>query len=469
MEESPQAKSHQHLGLADTIAAIATPMGEGGLGVIRISGSQAFAIAASLFHSSNTDIHNVSSHTLHHGWVGERSHKLDEAILAVFRAPRSYTGEDVVEVSCHGSPIVLKAVVDLCLSKGARLAKPGEFTERRFLNGKMDLSQAEAVADLVSAKSKKAQKVALDQLQGRLSHQIKTVRDPLIRFLAHLEANLDFVEEDLPLLSQSDLKKGVEEGIHALQRLLATRREGLILKQGLRVGIVGKPNVGKSSLFNALLDTDRAIVTAIPGTTRDVLTEQANWNGFPVVLIDTAGLRPTKDPVEKKGTQRAKRILETADVLIFVLDGSKPLSKEDGRIYKDMKVKKRIVAINKTDKKTALSDTKVQTRFHSKPIQTSALKGTGLTSLKEAIFSLMSVPESETQDTCVVTNMRHFNHLERSQTFLQKAQEAFVQKKSEEEVALDIRQAIRELDHITGESVSDDMLDAIFRQFCIGK
>ena len=333
----------------NTIAAIATPMGEGGLGVIRLSGPNAIDLIETIFSARKPNLREAKSHTLHHGWVHDGKTKIDEVVVGLFRAPHSYTGEDVVEVSCHGSPPVLKRILRLLQSKGAQLAEPGEFTKRAYLNEKMDLSQAEAVAELISAKSEKTRAMATAQLTGALSTQIKRVRDILIPLLAQMEANLDFVEEDIPALSKENMNGRLKEAIRVLDQLLSTRLTGRAFRDGLRVTFVGKPNVGKSSLFNSLLAMDRAIVTNTPGTTRDVLEEPLQWNGLPMVLTDTAGLGPTDNAIEKMGTQRALQTQKISDLLLFVVDSSQPFTAEDDQILQHIMKKPHLVVLNKKD------------------------------------------------------------------------------------------------------------------------
>ncbi|MCG3205143.1 MAG: tRNA modification GTPase MnmE [Elusimicrobia bacterium] len=440
----------------DTIVAIVTPLGEGGLGVVRLSGSQAFSIGDRLFQSKKK-ISEAPSHTLHHGWIAG----VDEVIASVFRSPHSYTGEDVLEFSCHGSPVILKEVVKLCESSGARMAQPGEFTERAFLNGKMDLAQAEAVAQLIHSVSTKARAVATEQLKGQLSHRIKKIRSPLIDLLAHVEANLDFSEEGLPLIDQHKMKSSLTSVLQDLGDLLSTSVKGRWFREGLRVALAGKPNVGKSSLFNALLAQDRAIVTSVPGTTRDTLEEKMEWEGFPIVLVDTAGLRSTTDEVESLGTARAEQAHAHADILLLVLDASQPLTREDQDLLARLKDRNTVVVLNK-------ADCGLQVQW-PEGVVVSAKNGQGLSQLKLAVLHKVQGSSKESESTLVITNLRHAKHLEKAKGHLLQAMKAVDQKESEEAMALDIRAALQELGQITGEEITEDVLSAIFRQFCIGK
>ncbi len=476
----------------DTIVAIATPLGEGGLGVVRLSGSQSFAIADRVFQSKQK-LSEAPTHTIHHGWITDVGAGLragpngtipavdvmsggrggpplrtdqsngfvDEAVAAVFRAPRSYTGEDVLEISCHGSPVVLKEVVRLCVQEGARPAQPGEFTQRAYLNGKLDLPQAEAVADLIHAQSSKARAAAAEQLRGQLSVRINGLREQIVDLLAHIEANLDFAEEEIPIIERDKMKTSLDKTILGLDELLSTSVKGRLLRDGLKVTLAGRPNVGKSSLFNALLAQDRAIVTDVPGTTRDTLEEKMEWDGFPVVLIDTAGLRSTDDAVESEGTARATRAHANADVIVFVVDGSVPFTDEDTRVSASLQGKTVVTALNKADRGCVV---KIPSA-----VATSAKDGRGLSELKSAILASVVTRAPESEASLVVTNLRHARHLEAARDKLKAAKQSAAERRSEETVALDLRAALEELGEITGEAVTEDVLSAIFRQFCIGK
>lgn len=452
----------------DTIVAIATPFGEGGLGVVRLSGPQAISLTQKIFRSKSSFL-DAPSHTLHHGWIQDDKTILDEAVVGLFRAPTSYTGDDVVELSCHGSPSVLKNVVELCVKNGARLAKPGEYTERAYLNGKIDLTQAEAVADLIASRSDKARRAATVQLEGGLRREIQLLRQPLVELLAHLEANLDFVEEDIPPLSKKSTQEKLKEMSGKIEKLIQTHLVGRLLREGIHVAIAGRPNVGKSSLFNSLLARDRAIVTEIPGTTRDTIEEMVQWDGYPVVLIDTAGLRSSEDPVEKMGHERARQSLSRSDVQIFVLNGAEPLSKDDFALLSGRDPARTVVAVNKSDcpQQWKPSDHRELNRF---PIAfTSAKLKTGLKPLQSQILSCLKVDGNESEDGQVVVNERHKQLLESALLKLQSAERALQEKKSEESIGWDIKEAARALDGILGTDINEDVLDSIFRAFCIGK
>jgi len=454
----------------DTIVSIVTPFGEGGIGVLRLSGQNSISITESLYKGNKNTLSNSQSHTLHHGWIRQGDLMIDDVVVSLFRAPHSYTGEDVVEISCHGSPLVLRKVVELCQEKGARQAGPGEFTQRAFLNGKMDLSQAEAVAQLISARSQEASKAATDQLQGGLSKRLKPIREHLLNLLAHIEANLDFVEEDIPGLEKKKIKRQLEESLIKCKDLLSTSLKGQILREGYRLAFVGRPNVGKSSLFNALLARDRAIVTSHPGTTRDTLEEQVQWDGFPLVLTDTAGLRPTTNEIERQGTIRTQQASKKADQILFIIDATQPFSKEDQEIYSSFNGSPVVIVLNKKDQSTDYSLKTLVKKFEGKPtVLTSALLNQGLGSLKEKIIESIQAQTKTTLGGPVLTNERHVWHLERAMESLEKTIAALGRKESEEALAMEVRSALKELGAITGEDVNEAMLSKIFATFCIGK
>lgn len=468
--------------MEDTICAIATPVGEGGIGILRLSGDQAVAIASGLVRlRSGRPLASVQSHHLSHADIlepvvksGAAPRPLDEGLVVVMRAPHSYTGEDVVELHCHGGPVVLQSVCDALLRKGARLAEPGEFTKRAFLNGRLDLTQAEAVLDTIRAKTAGSLRLAQEQLRGRLSKELDRLREALIRMLAQVEAGIDFTEEDIAFIGAEELRSGIEQTIGAIARLLASSEEGRILREGVTAAIIGRPNVGKSSLLNALLETDRAIVTPIPGTTRDVLEEVLNIRGVPIRLLDTAGVREASDPVEQEGVRRSRAAMEQAELLLIVVDGSAPLMEADREMIGRHADKKRLIVVNKADlpsqvDPTAFSDCTPGSRSACPPVRISAKTGEGLDALRDRIRALVLRPDFEPGEGAVVTRVRH-------QAALQKAHEALLNAGasvraglSGEFVAMDLRGAIDALGEITGAVSTDDILDRIFRDFCIGK
>ncbi len=455
----------------DTIAAVSTAPGEGAIAVVRITGPQAMDIADRVF-DGGVKPSQSESHRALHGQLADPDTRgaVDEVVLTVFRGSRSYTGEDLVEVSCHGGWLVPRRVMELLLSQGVRLAHPGEFTQRAFLNGKMDLAQAEAVADLIRAKTDVAQKAALSQLEGVLSRKIHAIREGMLDLLAEAEARLEFPEEEgVPPPDREQGGGGLRELHGRLTALLATFREGRLLRDGAKVTIIGKPNVGKSSIFNALIKESRAIVTEVPGTTRDVIEGWISLQGLPVLLSDTAGIREPGDVVEREGVLRSRKSISEADLVLLVLDSSQELDQEDLAIVEEMHSKPAIAVLNKCDLPPLLIQRKVQETTGIAVVNgTSALKGTGLGSLKEAISRLLSHSQG-TYGDALVTNVRHAHALTQAKDSLTRAEEAFTQGLSDEFLALELREALSALGEITGETTTEEVLSRIFSTFCIGK
>jgi tRNA modification GTPase len=471
--------------MEDTICAIATPFGEGGIGIIRLSGEKAIEIASGVVQlTSGRSLSEVASHTLCHADIvstpaesllrrGPVSTSIDEALTVVMRAPHSYTAEDVVEIHCHGGPFVLQYLCEALVANGARPAQPGEFTKRAFLNGKLDLTQAEAVLDTIRAKTATSLRLAQEQLRGSLSREVDRIRQRLIHLLAHVEAAIDFTEEGITFIREQELLQGVESTLEELSRLVETYQEGRILREGITAAIVGRPNVGKSSLLNALLRTDRAIVTPVPGTTRDVLEETLNIRGIPVRLFDTAGLRETTDVAEQEGVRRSRAAMEQADLLLVLLDGSVPLEPEDRALVLPGRNKKVALIINKTDLPTAIAPDDLQAMRNAVPgdatVWISAQTGAGLDDLRDTIRNLVLRPEFEPGETAVVTALRHRTGLVKAIEALNKSIESIKGRLPSEFVALDLRGALDALGDITGATTTDDILDYVFSQFCIGK
>lgn len=472
----------------DTICAIATPPGEGGIGIVRLSGEKALEVANGVVRlRGGGSLASLPSRRMSlaqvlgaPGWSGASSipqppnpPALDEALVVVMRAPRSYTGEDVVELHCHGGPYVLQALCEALVRAGARLAEPGEFTKRAFLNGRLDLTQAEAVLDTIRAKTAAGLRVAQEQLQGTLSREIDRLRDPLIRLLARVEAGIDFTEEDISFIHPSELAEGLKETRSSIACLAESCREGRILREGVTAVIIGRPNVGKSSLLNALLQTDRAIVAPAPGTTRDVLEEVLNVRGVPVRLLDTAGVRQTEDFVEQEGVRRSRAAMEAAEVLLVVLDGSQPLTAGDRDLVASFPGKRRLVVVNKSDLPMALTEPDLEC-LHSLPgqaalVRISATTGEGLDELRDRLRALVLRQDFEPGETPLVTRLRHRTALVRAQEALEQAEASVSHGLSGEFVAMDLRAAIDALGEITGAVTTEDILDRIFKEFCIGK
>jgi tRNA modification GTPase len=454
--------------LDDTIAAIATPLGEGGLAVIRISGPAAVAIADKSFvprGKSAVPPSVAPTHTIHYGHIMRRGQSIDEVMLAVMRAPRTFTREDVVEISCHGGLLPARLVLETVLENGARLAQPGEFTRRAFLNGRIDLAQAEAVADIIGASTELALAAATEQLSGKLSLRINHLRDELIQTLAHLEAHIDFPDEDIAPHTKDQLTTRLERGLAFMDELLLTAHEGQILRRGIRAAIVGPPNAGKSSLLNQLLGHDRAIVSPIPGTTRDTIEETANIRGLPVIFVDTAGLRDASDEIEAEGIRRSRESLARAEFILQVLDGSQPLQKYE-YFLAEFAAKKRILVRNKIDLPARLV---LPDDIKSPVVEVSCVTGQGIQRLKDAIKGLVWAGEIRAEMLQVMINARHQEALARARVSVERTIAALRANQTLELVAMDLRIATNAVGEIVGKTTTEDLLDSIFGQFCIGK
>lgn len=457
----------------DTICAIATPPGEGGIGIIRISGEKAVEIASQVFVGARGHtVRDFPSHTLHHGELRApgTGARLDEVLVAVMKAPRSYTREDVVEFHCHGGPLLLRLGLEALMRSGARLAEPGEFTKRAFLNGRLDLAQAEAVMDLIQARSESGHRVALEQLRGTLSEELGRMREGLVRLLVEVEAGIDFTEEDITFISSQSLADGVCVVRERIERLIRTADEGRIVREGVTAALLGRPNVGKSSLLNALARADRAIVTPIPGTTRDVVEEFINVRGIPVRLMDTAGLRDTVDVVEREGVRRSHDALTRAELVLAVLDGSVPMDVEDRRLLESAKGKALVAVVNKADLPPRL-DPGPLAEFTSggRMVRTSALTGEGLEDLRDAIRDAVLKQGLEAREGVLITRLRHRAALVRAKDSLDQVLVSIERRMPAEFIAVDLRGAVNAIGEIIGETTTDDILDRIFKEFCIGK
>lgn len=460
--------------LNDTIAAISTPLGRGGIGIVRLSGPDAVEIARKMFKPVNERILlGTESHRLLYGHVVEprTGDIIDEVLLGVMRAPNTYTREDVVEFNCHGGPVPLRKTLELALRLGARLAEPGEFTRRAFLNGRIDLAQAEAVNDIIRAGTEEGLRLAVSQLRGRLSERVREVQDSLLQLLAQVEAELDFPEEDFSRLSRDELKLRVKEIIAGVSELVKSAQKGKIYREGIKAVIVGKPNVGKSSLLNALLGEKRAIVTEIPGTTRDVIEDLVDLRGIPVRIMDTAGLRQTEDVVEKIGVERARDLLSVADLVLLVLDACTGVEEEDEMIMGMIGQKRGIVLLNKID---VCSGDGLEERIRHflvdwPVLKISALTGEGLELLEEEVERQVHGGEVAPVDSLIVSNARHKAALEQAVEELEGAVEAVEMGLTDDIIALELRAAWEKIGEITGTTVTEDIVDKIFADFCIGK
>jgi tRNA modification GTPase len=455
----------------DTIAAIATPIGEGGLAVVRISGKSALAVADKSFlpvGKNSSKPTGAKSHTIHFGKIIRGEKVIDEVLLAVLRAPRTFTREDTVEISCHGGILPAKLVLDAILQNGARLAEPGEFTKRAFLNGRIDLAQAEAVADLIHSRTELALAAANEQLAGKLSQRINQLRDDLMHALAHIEAHIDFPDEDIAPDTKDKLLARLDEGVKFMDELLRTANEGQILRRGIRAAIVGRPNAGKSSLLNQLLGRDRAIVSPIPGTTRDTIEETANIRGLPVIFIDTAGLREARDQIEQEGIRRSRESLQSAEFILHVLDTSEPLAPADDSYIKEFAGKKRILVRNKVDLPAKLEKAEIQ-NLESEIVDVSCATGQGIEQLKDEIKNLVWSGEIKAEMLQVMINSRHQGALGRARDATQRAIDSLRDDLTLELVALELRIAVNYVGEIVGKTTTEDLLDSIFSTFCIGK
>jgi tRNA modification GTPase len=471
--------------LDDTIAAIATPLGEGGLAVVRISGPQTLAVADKSFlpvGKNSLPPSAATTHTIHYGKIVRQDRSVDEVLLAVMRAPHTFTREDTVEITCHGGLLPAKLVLDTLLENGARLAEPGEFTRRAFLNGRIDLAQAEAVADLIHSRTELALAAANEQLAGKLSQRINALRDEMMQTLAHVEAHIDFPDEDISPDTKEQLLKRLDHGVVFMDELLRTANEGQILRRGIRAAIVGRPNAGKSSLLNQLLGHDRAIVSAIPGTTRDTIEETANIRGLPVVFIDTAGLREARDEIELEGVRRSRESLARAEFILHVLDASEPFTPADEKYFAEFAGKKRILVVNKMDlprlnvlpascrqSNNSKGQTCRQDAGSTLVVEISCLSGQGIEALKDAIKELVWSGEIKAEMLQVMINSRHQDALTRARAATQRTLDVLRAGETLELAAGELRIAVNAVGEIVGKTATEDLLDSIFSQFCIGK
>ena len=450
----------------DTIAAIATPLGEGALAVIRLSGSDALAIAGRCFRpigASSKMPSEATTHTLHYGNITDTEERVvDEVLLAVMRAPRTFTREDTVEITCHGGMVASQAVLQTVLAAGARSALPGEFTRRAFVNGRIDLAQAEAVSDVIHARTDLALTAANEQLAGKLSQRIGQLRDDLMNVLAHLEAHIDFPDEDIAPDTQAQLAGRLEASLKFIDQLLSTANEGRILRRGIRAAIIGRPNAGKSSLLNQLLGHDRAIVTPTAGTTRDTIEETANIRGIPVVFIDTAGLREAADAIEAEGIRRSHDSMASAELILHVLDATKPLTDEDQAYLDQFADRQRLIIANKIDQPNANA-------IGVDCLQTSATEGMGIEALKDAIRAAVWSGEIRADMLPAMINARHQDALRRARAGLADSFAGLRAEATLELIAMDLRIATNAIGEVVGQTATEDLLDRVFSEFCIGK
>ena len=458
--------------LDDTIAAISTPLGSAGIGIVKVSGKNAIPIVDKIFCANRQKkIAEVRSHSLIYGHIIKPNGTvIDEVLVSVMREPHSFTAENVVEINCHGGILAVQEVLSATLKAGARLAEPGEFSKRAFLNGRVDLAQAESIIDLINAKTQVGLNVAVKQLKGALSSEVMKIRFDLLEALAHIEAGIDFPEHDIEELSRAQITDKAEGILASLRKLINSAHTGKIFREGLRTVIVGKPNVGKSSLLNAMVRENRAIVTEIPGTTRDIIEEVVNIRGIPLVLIDTAGIRETEDIVEKMGVEKAKERFKEADLILLMVDASTGLTVEDREILPLVKEKNCLVVVNKTDiiDEIDVSELEKQTGIKD-TILMSILTGQGLDKLEEKIEELVYGGLNSGTEELLVTNVRHKHALERAASSIEELLTAVEFGMPTDCMAIDIKDAMESLGEITGETVNEDLVDQIFSRFCIGK
>ena len=456
----------------DTIAAISTPFGESGIGIVRMSGPLAEPIAKKLFKPKK-DQPCFISHHFHYGEIIDppNGRPIDEVLIVLMKSPKTYTREDMVEIHCHGGYLILQRVLELVLKQGARMAEPGEFTKRAFLNGRIDLTQAEAVIDLITAKTMDSLEIANQQLRGVLYREMTSLKEDLVEQLALIEAHIDFPEEEIDPISVGKMRQDLKRMIHQIEGWIASFEEGKIFREGISCAIIGKTNVGKSSLLNVLLKEERAIVTPIPGTTRDVIEEVLNICGIPVRLMDTAGLRKAMDSIEQEGVRRAKERVSDSDFVLLMIDGSRPLDADDMEIFEEIKEKKKVVALNKKDLPLKISLEDVKSRFQENPIiSISCLRNEGIDDLKEAIYHyLVHRDVRSSPEHLIVANIRHKTALSQMRDNLSNAVKGLEERTSPEFIAFEIRSALEALGEIVGETTTEEILSRIFEQFCIGK
>ena len=454
-----------------TIASISTAPGIGGIGIIRMSGEKSFEVLDKIFVAKNKqNIDEIKGYTIKYGNIVEDGHIIDEVLVSYFKAPRSYTTENMCEINSHGGTVIVRKILELCLKNGAELAEPGEFTKRAFLNGRIDLAQAESVIDVINAKSDKEAKSGIKQLEGFLSKEIKEIKQEIMDVLVNIEVTIDYPEYDTPEVQQEELNGMLQSVGQRLIKLEKSFDNGKIIKEGIKTAIIGKPNAGKSSLLNAILKEDRAIVTDIAGTTRDTIEEFVTINGIPLKLIDTAGIREASDKVEKIGVEKSIKLAEEADLVIAIFDSSKELTEEDNEILKLIENKKSIILLNKNDLNSVISENDENLKKASKNIlKISALNKTGIDELYEKISELFNLNEINLDNDILITNVRHKNIISKSLENVKKANEALNMNMPIDIITIYIKEILEDLGEITGEVVTEDIINEIFSKFCLGK
>lgn len=459
----------------ETIAAISTAIGNGGIGIIRMSGKETFSILKKIFRNKDgkdIEINDIEGYTIKYGFIvnNETNERIDEVLVSFFKNPKSYTREDMCEINSHGGMIVEKQILEQCLKNGAILAGPGEFTKRAFLNGRIDLSQAESIMDLINSKTEREANASINHLQGELSNKIKDIRHDLLDLMADIEATIDYPEYDIEDVTNNKIIKVLENTNIKLKALNASFRNGKILKEGIKTAIIGRPNAGKSSLLNKILKEDRAIVSQIEGTTRDTIEEFVTINGLPLKIIDTAGIRNATDEIEKIGVEKAINIAKEAELILAIIDNTKELTKEDFEILDLIKDKNAIILLNKVDiKDNELENREELIKTNKKIIKISAKNGNGIDELYKEIEKLFDIDGINTDKETIITNIRHKNQIELAIKNLDEAIETVKNNLPIDIISISIKQSLEELGKITGENVSEDIINQIFSKFCLGK
>lgn len=459
----------------ETIAAISTAIGNGGIGIIRMSGKESFKILEKIFKNSKgekLDLNKIKGYTIQYGTIvdSKTNEKIDEVLVSFFKNPKSYTREDMCEINSHGGMIIEKQILEQCLKNGAILAEPGEFTKRAFLNGRIDLSQAESIMDLINSKTEKELKASINQLQGDLSNKINEIRHDLLDIMADIEASIDYPEYDIEEVTNSKALGILNNTKNKLERLKDTFRSGKILKEGIKTAIIGRPNAGKSSLLNKILKEERAIVSEIEGTTRDTIEEFITIKGIPLKIIDTAGIRKTSDKIEEIGVKKALDIAKDAELVLVILDNSKDLTEEDREILKLAESKNSIILLNKVDlKENNLEKSEELKKLNKRIIKISAKNGNGIEELYNEIENMFQIKNLETDGEIIITNIRHKNQIEYAINNINEAINAVKNNLPIDIISISIKQTLEDLGKITGENVSEDIINEIFSKFCLGK
>ena len=448
--------------MEDTIVAISTSVGEGAISIIRLSGHDALNIASKVF---TKDLTKVDSHTIHYGFITSNNEKIDEVLVSVMKAPKTFTREDIVEINCHGGIATTNKVLEVLLENGARLAEPGEFTKRAFLNGRIYLLEAEATMDLISSKAESARKISINTLTGETSNLIKNLRSELVKIISNIEVNIDYPEyEDIEVLTNESILPDIKKFKEKLEEIIKKSEDSKVIKEGIRVGIIGRPNVGKSSLLNSLLEEEKAIVTDVPGTTRDIVEGSLIISGIPLNIIDTAGIRKTEDTVEKIGVEKSLKIIDTSDLLIYILNNNEEITEEEKEILEKTKNKKRIIVVNKIDLKTKLNK-----KLLDSYIEISVKENIGIDKIKDEIKRLFNIGEISTNDMTYLSNARSIALLKKSLNNINDAINEINNNNPIDIVELSLKESWNNLGEVIGETYTDELLDELFSRFCLGK